>query len=77
MYEMLADLLVDEFGVDRDNVTEDATFRALELDSLSLAELAVIVADRTGMTVDDVSPDTTLGEAAGRIITVADAADRA
>ncbi|WP_052850441.1 acyl carrier protein [Streptomyces avicenniae] len=66
MYETLAALLIEEFGCEPDAVTPEATFRRLELDSLSLAELAVLVADRTGVLVEDsdLGLDTTLGRAA-------------
>ncbi|MFD6533155.1 acyl carrier protein [Streptomyces sp. NPDC060184] len=66
MYEMLSRLLVEEFGLDEEQVRPDATARQLELDSLSLAELAVIVTESTGVRLEDVevSPDSTLGEMA-------------
>ncbi|MEV1008437.1 phosphopantetheine-binding protein [Streptomyces sp. NPDC049881] len=66
VYEMLAALLVEEFGCEADAVTPEATFRSLELDSLSLAEIAVLVADRTGVFVEDagLGLDSTLAEAA-------------
>ncbi|TDC69796.1 acyl carrier protein [Streptomyces hainanensis] len=69
MYELLATLLTDEFGIEADVVTPDATFRDLELDSLSLTELAVIVTERTGLLVDDVDLDSTLASAAERYAT--------
>ncbi|WEH41908.1 phosphopantetheine-binding protein [Streptomyces sp. AM 2-1-1] len=66
MYEMLTRLLVEEFGLDEDQVRPDATARQLELDSLSLAELAVIITEGTGVRLEDVevSPDSTLGQMA-------------
>lgn len=66
MYEMLSRLLVEEFGLDEEQVRPDATARQLELDSLSLAELAVIITESTGVRLEDVemSPDSTLGEMA-------------
>lgn len=66
MYEMLVRLLVEEFGLDEDQVRPDATARQLELDSLSLAELAVIITESTGVRLEDVevSPDSTLGQMA-------------
>ncbi|MFD6422906.1 acyl carrier protein [Streptomyces sp. NPDC060198] len=66
MYEMLTRLLVEEFGLDEDQVRPDATARQLELDSLSLAELAVIITESTGVRLEDVemSPDSTLGQMA-------------
>ncbi|MEU1088455.1 phosphopantetheine-binding protein [Streptomyces sp. NPDC005892] len=66
MYDMLTRLLVEEFGLDEDQVRPDATARQLELDSLSVAELAVIVTEATGVRLEDVevNPDTTLGQMA-------------
>lgn len=66
MYETLARLLVEEFGLNEEQVRPDATARQLELDSLSLAELAVIITESTGVRLEDVevNPDSTLGEMA-------------
>ncbi|MFF7363213.1 phosphopantetheine-binding protein [Streptomyces sp. NPDC008125] len=66
MYETLTRLLVEEFGLDEEQVRPDATARQLELDSLSLAELAVIITENTGVRLEDVevNPDSTLGEMA-------------
>ncbi|MDT0322029.1 MULTISPECIES: phosphopantetheine-binding protein [unclassified Streptomyces] len=69
MYQMLATLLIEEFGIEADSVRPEATFRALELDSLSLTELAVIVTERTGRLVDDIDLDTPLHAAAERYAT--------
>ncbi|MFI1258707.1 phosphopantetheine-binding protein [Streptomyces netropsis] len=64
MYDRLAQLLVDEFAVEPALVSPDATFEALELDSLSLVELAVMITEETGIVVADMSLDTTLAQAA-------------
>jgi acyl carrier protein len=64
---MLCELLVEEFGIEADEIVPEATFGALELDSLSMAELAVIVADQTGKDftrLTDLGMDTTLAQAA-------------
>ncbi|GCD95826.1 acyl carrier protein [Embleya hyalina] len=64
---MLCELLVEEFGIDAAHIVPEATFATLELDSLSLAELAVIVADRTDKDfrgLGNLDKDTTLVEAA-------------
>ncbi|MFJ2603606.1 acyl carrier protein [Streptomyces sp. NPDC091279] len=68
MYDMIAKLLAEEFGIQQHLVTPRAHGRELELDSLSMAELAVIVTDRTGVRMEDVelSLDMTLGEIAER-----------
>ncbi|MGW9214620.1 phosphopantetheine-binding protein [Embleya sp. NPDC055664] len=60
-------MLVEEFGIDAADIVPEATFATLELDSLSLAELAVIVADRTDKDfrgLGNLDKDTTLIEAA-------------
>ncbi|WP_245599120.1 acyl carrier protein [Embleya scabrispora] len=64
---MLCELLVQEFGIDATDIVPEATFESLELDSLSMAELAVIVADRTDKDFSgpaNLDKDTTLAEAA-------------
>lgn len=63
MYEMLAAALVEDIGIEPDHVRRDATVTELELDSLSLAELAVIVTEKTGVRVEEVplGPDMSLG----------------
>jgi acyl carrier protein len=44
----VADALV-EFGAEREAITPDATFEALDVDSLDLVELAQIVEDEYGV----------------------------
>jgi acyl carrier protein len=68
MYDTLAKLLAEEFGIEKDRIAPRSTSRELELDSLSMAELAVIVTDQTGVRLEDVdlSLDMTLGEIAER-----------
>lgn len=66
MYETLALLLVQEFGIADDLVHPQAKARDIELDSLSLAELEVMVKERTGMRFNEnaVNLDSTLEEIA-------------
>lgn len=68
MYDRLATLLIEEFGVDADAVRPEAGVRDLDVDSLMLAEIAVIVSEETGVRLDDLdgglNPDSTLGELA-------------
>ncbi|MFC5719625.1 acyl carrier protein [Streptomyces gamaensis] len=66
-YDALARTLVEEFDVDPALVRPEATFSGLELDSLSLAELAVMVQDSTGVRVEDIDRDSTLADVARRI----------
>jgi acyl carrier protein len=51
MYDMLAKLLIEEFGISADKVYPNANLRSLDLDSFLLAELAVIVEEKTGLNV--------------------------
>ncbi len=65
-YDILADLLVDEFDVDREAVSRKATFEDLGMNSLALAELLVVaerelVLDTADLDVD-LDPGLTLGE---------------
>ncbi|MFF8828577.1 acyl carrier protein [Streptomyces sp. NPDC015131] len=71
MYELLAGLLTDEFGIEAERVTPEASLRGLELDSLALAELSVMVSEETSVRVTDVDLDSTLGELAQRFETAA------
>ncbi|UQA90864.1 phosphopantetheine-binding protein [Streptomyces halobius] len=66
MYETLALLLVHEFGIAEELVHPQAKARDIELDSLSLAELSVMITQQTGMQIDEeeVSLDSTLEEIA-------------
>ena len=53
MYDRLVTLLTEEFGIDADCVRPHATVRDLDVDSLMLAEIAVILSEETGVRVDD------------------------
>ncbi|MCT9091622.1 acyl carrier protein [Streptomyces sp. ASQP_92] len=66
MYDTLLRTL-DDLGFDIEQATPQTTFRDLEMDSLSLAELMVNVSDEAGVlnTVDVL--DMTLGQAAERL----------
>lgn len=46
-------IIVDEFGVPAADVTTDATFEALGLDSLDLVELTMIVDEQVGVKLED------------------------
>ncbi|MGW7201312.1 acyl carrier protein [Streptomyces chryseus] len=64
MYETLVKVLTEEFGLDSALLHPDATFRDLDLDSLSLTELAILMEDATGVRVEHMPPETTLAQAA-------------
>lgn len=59
-----------EFGAEEDAITRDATFEALEIDSLDLAELAQIVDEQYGVTLKgaDVKELKTVGDAIDLIV---------
>ena len=54
-----------QFGVDESQITRDATFEELDVDSLDLAELSQIVEDEfgVGLKSSDAEKITTVGDA--------------
>jgi acyl carrier protein len=62
-YTTLFTVLTD-LGVPAEEIRPDATFVELDLDSLALIELSVVVEERTGIRVLDLTPGSTLAEAA-------------
>lgn len=56
-YDVLSDLLVDEFDVDRDAVSPKATFEDLGMNSLALAELLVIAERELHLDMSDLDVD--------------------
>lgn len=64
----LTEILTGTFGVPEDEISRDASFEALGLDSLDLVELTLVVEQETGVAIPD--------EALEDIETVGDAADR-
>ncbi|WPO74782.1 MULTISPECIES: phosphopantetheine-binding protein [unclassified Streptomyces] len=63
-YPAITKVLTGTFGVDPDEVHPEATFDSLGLDSLSLAELSLLVEERTGQRLEDLPPTATLADAA-------------
>jgi len=59
-----------QFGPDPEQITRDATFEALDVDSLDLAELSQIVEDEYGVQLkgDDVASLNTVGDAIDLIV---------
>jgi len=55
---------LEEFGADKSNINRDASFEALDVDSLDLAELAQIVEDEFGVAIKsgDVEQLKTVGD---------------
>lgn len=69
IYELLVDLLVNRFEVDRAAVGPDVTFEDLEMDSLFLVELLLVLqselGERGSLVSEDVAgPSDTLAGAA-------------
>ena len=54
--ELLAtftEVLTEEFGVPADDITPEATFEALGLDSLDVVELPLVLEEKTGVKLED------------------------
>ncbi len=58
---------IAELGAERDEITRDATFESLDVDSLDLVELSQVIEDEFGVELK--------GEDAQRLKTVGDAID--
>lgn len=65
--QSLTTILTEQFGVPAEDVTEDATFEALGLDSLDLVEVTLVIDEELGIRI----PDDRLGD----ITTTGDAVD--
>ncbi|MBY8886097.1 acyl carrier protein [Streptomyces sp. PTM05] len=70
--DLLKEALTDSLGVPSESITPEATFEDLELDSLALAELAVICEERTGHPVgdDNINIGSSLGEVSAFLDTI-------
>ncbi len=47
------EVLTEEFGIEADQVTPEATFEALGLDSLDVVELTLVLEEKTGVKLED------------------------
>ncbi len=65
VYDKVAQLLTDKFGVPAEELSPDATFEALDLDSLDLVEFSMAAEDELGVKISD--------EEAAELTTLADA----
>jgi acyl carrier protein len=67
--KMIADTL-PQFGVDPSDISSDATFEDLDVDSLDLAELSQIVEDEYGVRLDadDIRSIKTVGAAVDLVV---------
>jgi acyl carrier protein len=63
------ELLTEEFGVPEDDVTPDATFEALGLDSLDVVELTLVLEEKTGVKLEDEELEDvrTVGDAVNKV----------
>jgi len=72
----LVDLLVDELGLERDDITMEAKFEEdLDVDSLGVVELLMALEDNFGVAIPDEEAEkiTTVGEAADMVAQKLDA----
>lgn len=53
LFETFSSILSDDFGVPADDVTPEASFEALGLDSLDVVELTLVVEEQTGVKLED------------------------
>lgn len=53
VYDRVKGLLVDKFGVPEDDITPEATFDDLDLDSLDLVEFALAAEEELGVRISD------------------------
>lgn len=50
---IFTELLTEEFGVPEADITPEATFEALGLDSLDVVELTLVLEEKTGVKLED------------------------
>lgn len=53
VYDKVKELLVEKFGVEEEEVSPEATFEDLDLDSLDLVEFALAAEDELGVRITD------------------------
>lgn len=53
VYDRVKTLLVDKFGVPEDEISPEATFEDLDLDSLDLVEFALAAEEELGVRITD------------------------
>jgi acyl carrier protein len=64
VYDRVKDLLVEKFGVPAEDISPEATFDELDLDSLDLVEFALAAEEELGVRISDEEAEEldTLGE---------------
>jgi acyl carrier protein len=55
--DQISDILVNRFGVEPEEVNEDATMRSLDLDSLAMVEFALVAGSEFQVTIEDEEVD--------------------
>ena len=65
VYDRVAALLVDRFGVPADDINPEASFEDLDLDSLDLVEFSLACEEELGVRIEDEEAENlaTLGDA--------------
>jgi acyl carrier protein len=53
VYDKVKELLVEKFGVSEEEITPEATFADLDLDSLDLVEFALAAEEEMGVRISD------------------------
>lgn len=53
IYDKVKQLLIDKFGVPADDISPEATFSDLDLDSLDLVEFALAAEEEMGVRISD------------------------
>ena len=53
LYNTFKTMLVDTFGVPEEDVSPEATFESLGLDSLDVVELTLVLEEETGVKLED------------------------
>jgi acyl carrier protein len=53
LLDTITEVLTEDFGVPEDDISPDATFEALGLDSLDVVELTLVLEEKTGVKLED------------------------
>lgn len=53
LYRTVETILTDTFHVPEDEVSPDATFESMQLDSLDLVELTMVIEEEVGLRIED------------------------
>ncbi|MFG2827120.1 acyl carrier protein [Streptomyces sp. NPDC048434] len=59
--ELITSTLTETFDLDPAEVTPERTFEDLGLDSLALVEMGLMLQERTGISLEDIPLQTTIG----------------